>query len=664
MSAKQRDLFGLDQRRRVQPSPDRRSPTLWVRRLRVLRELGSGDLHVVRDVELRRGFNVVWAPSQGAGEGNALFKDGVAGHTAGKSTFCRLLRHVLGEPGFAPEAVRRAIRQKLPTGWVVAEVVVGDESWVVARPLSIGPHSFCIRGGSLDLLAEPAGRRSYAEFLQAVAATTVDRLPAARFPANDDPVRWEHLLPWLSRDQECRFADFLEWRHAGSGSEAPSLTVDERQFLVRSVLGLISDAERVEQQANAKLVAQRKEALRFEPLLRHRAETDHSRVAKALSIEPGQPGAPLFASVGRAEIEKRKVAVEKRERQVAATDRRDDLRKALEQAVSHEAKLRQRLDQAQGQLDLQKRAIEALLGKTQSDVLAGLPPPRDFCGVPLSLARERQCPLATNRPASLAAVRGERSAQDNLATQQVVAEAIEREIASLREAFRVAEGNTRTARHAFLAESTAYDNSRAELLRDHATLVHLSRVMAEAVEAVKQAAEQVDAISRLDREIDDSYARQAAIRATQQAAVDRFSRRFDYVVRAILGEQVVGRVDATGRSLSLVVEEHGERDSAAIATIRLLAFDFAALVSSIEGDGVFPRFLIHDGPREADLSPDIYERLFLLSRELEQGCGEEPSFQYILTTTTRPPDPFVAAPWLRLQLAGAPAEQRLLRCDL
>lgn len=664
MSAKQRDLFGLDQRRRVQPSPDRRSPALWVRRLRVLRELGSGDQHVVRDVELRRGFNVVWAPSQGAGKGNALFKDGVAGHTAGKSTFCRLLRHVLGEPGFAPEVVRRAIRQKLPNGWVVAEVLVGDEPWLVARPLSIGPHSFCIRGGSLDLLAEPAGRRSYAEFLQAVAASTVDQLPATRFPANDDPVRWEHLLPWLSRDQECRFADFLEWRHAGSGSEAPSLVGEERQFLVRSVLGLISDAERVELQANANLVAQRKEAIRFEPLLRHRAETDHSRVARALSIDSGQPGSPLFASVGRAEIEKRRAAVEMRERQIAASDRRDGLRKALEDAVSHEAELRERLGQAEGRLAMQRGAVEALLGTTQSDVLASLPPPRDYCSVPLSLARERQCPLATNRPASLAAVRGERTAEEDLATQRAVVEACDREVASLREAFRAAERDTRTARHAFLAESTAYDRARAELLREQATLLHLSRVMEEAVEAVEQASEQVDAISRLDREIEESYARQAAHRATQQAAVARFSGRFDYVVRAILGEQVVGRVDATGRSLSLVVEEHGERDSAAIATIRLLAFDFAALVSSIEGDGAFPRFLIHDGPREADLSPDIYERLFLLSRELEQCCGEEPSFQYILTTTSRPPDPFVAAPWLRLQLAGAPAEHRLLRCDL
>jgi hypothetical protein len=116
--------------------------------------------------------------------------------------------------------------------------------------------------------------------------------------------------------------------------------------------------------------------------------------------------------------------------------------------------------------------------------------------------------------------------------------------------------------------------------------------------------------------------------------------------------------------LSLLVDEHGERDSAAIATVKLLAFDLAALTASAEGQGTFPRFLMHDGPREADIAPEIYERLFLYGRELEKCFSGEPSFQYIVTTTTPPPDAFQKDPWLRLRLAGAPGEERLLRCDL
>jgi hypothetical protein len=44
--------------------------------------------------------------------------------------------------------------------------------------------------------------------------------------------------------------------------------------------------------------------------------------------------------------------------------------------------------------------------------------------------------------------------------------------------------------------------------------------------------------------------------------------------------------------------------------------------------------------------------------------GSTSAFQYIVTTTTQPPPEFQKEPWLRLELRGAPPEERLLRCDL
>jgi hypothetical protein len=95
-----------------------------------------------------------------------------------------------------------------------------------------------------------------------------------------------------------------------------------------------------------------------------------------------------------------------------------------------------------------------------------------------------------------------------------------------------------------------------------------------------------------------------------------------------------------------------------------LAFDLAAMTESIQGRGGFPRFLLHDGPREADMAADIYERLFLFVRRLEECFECEAGFQYIVTSTTRPPEQFLGDPWRRLTLSGVPAEERLLRCDL
>jgi hypothetical protein len=72
--------------------------------------------------------------------------------------------------------------------------------------------------------------------------------------------------------------------------------------------------------------------------------------------------------------------------------------------------------------------------------------------------------------------------------------------------------------------------------------------------------------------------------------------------------------------------------------LKILIFDLAALISSVEGRGFHPRFLIHDGPREADMAADLYQKIFLLAHELELASTiSTPSFQYIVTTTEPPP---------------------------
>jgi uncharacterized protein YydD (DUF2326 family) len=223
---------------------------------------------------------------------------------------------------------------------------------------------------------------------------------------------------------------------------------------------------------------------------------------------------------------------------------------------------------------------------------------------------------------------------------------------------------TVAARTWFWAAGTAFESAKLELVRARAELALFRGRIEEAEEAQRAATEQAETVERLTREIDVSYTRQEQQRRERRDSAAYFATMFDFVVRAILGDESAGRVDVSGRSLSLVVEEHGERDSAAIATVKLLAFDLAALAASMEGHGTFPRLLIHDGPREADMAPEIYERLFLLARELEECCSGEPSFQYILTTTSPPPEACRQEPWLRLKLSGVPADGRFLRCDL
>ncbi len=676
MTAGQMRLPGVDPPQQLRPSAERSAPAFWVRRLRILNELTAGEAFIVRDVELRRGLNIVWAEPHSAGADNALFRDGVAGHTAGKSTFCRLLRHVLGDGGFAPDAVKRRIRLKLPNAWVVADVVVNDVPWVVARPLGIGRSPFCLRDRSIDDVTDPnAERVDYQEFVDALARETTELMTSKKFPSTDKekPVGWSHVLPWIIRDQDCRFANFLEWRDSGSGSEAPALNVEERQFLVRTVLGLISEGERDELQKNAQLVSDKEEATRTAPLLRHQAETDRQRLIKALGKELPLTSTPLFGSEARAELEARREELKKRMEALEAADWRQELQTAVEAAAAHEGALKEKLNGIKERLDAVQGVVSELAGTQQSGLLAALPPPRDFCNVPLRIARENNCPLIVNRPIDLAAKRSEvaakrseQAASEELGTERQVVMALQQEIRRIEGEIGVAERATKTARSKLLSANTAHADANSKLQDEASRLDRIAELIEAAEGAAKDAASKAESIKQLGKDIEASYVQQDKIREAQRTAINRFSARFDYVVRALIGDQVLGRIDASGRSLSLTVEEHGERDSAFIATLKVLAFDLAAVLASIEGHGAFPRFLVHDGPREADMAPDVYERIFLLAQELEKCFKGEPAFQYIVTTTTTPPEKFVEqdAPWLRLQLSGLPAKERFLRHDL
>lgn len=114
--------------------------------------------------------------------------------------------------------------------------------------------------------------------------------------------------------------------------------------------------------------------------------------------------------------------------------------------------------------------------------------------------------------------------------------------------------------------------------------------------------------------------------------------------------------------MKLAVQLGGERSTAAIESLKVIAFDIAVMCMSMEGTTHLPAFLVHDSPREADLGLSVYHRLFSTVATLE--AQENSVFQYIVTTTTQPPAQFQKQPWLRLELRGSPSTERLLRCDL
>ena len=97
-------------------------PAVWVSRLAIYEEL-KPEPKLIRNIPLQRGLNIIWAEES---EDDDPTVD-ITGHSAGKTTFCRLLRYVLGETTFGRKSNVRMIKGCLPHGYVAAELRVWDE---------------------------------------------------------------------------------------------------------------------------------------------------------------------------------------------------------------------------------------------------------------------------------------------------------------------------------------------------------------------------------------------------------------------------------------------------------------------------------------------------------------------------------------------------------
>jgi len=651
--------------RGLAPSIDRTAPIFWIRSVLLLAELEPGDHHVIRRIELRRGLNILWArPAQ---EENVRAFDGsLRGHTAGKTTFCRMLRYLLGEPSFGPNDVRERIRKVFPHGWAVGEIVLGGQTWTVARAFSPGAHPVCAVGSAAGLVARTVERRALQDFATALASAVLSPWGIVRLGSSDRDLELGHVLQWLTRDQESRFAGPLEWRHKSSESGAPDLDVADRTAIVRAALALTTDEEQEQARRHTDLLRERKTCEARVPILAHQAEVDRRRLVDRLPGLQGDP--PLLWSSASSALKDRQARLT--EERVSPDDA--ELRALHDRSLNastlarlHRLERQKVVSLLSGVENERDQLSKDAAGEADRAMLASLPSHGLLCDVPLVKARAEGCPLAPKVLADLAVARNQRTAQETLSKQA-------EEVASLKETYRVldalfrkSEAEAHNAETVFLRASERRAEGALGNARARAEAASLERDLRLGQESQRAADAVRERIVALDQEIRDSLARQAQLRKRHVASLSKVEDCFDLVVQGLLGPTSYGHVRDEGDDLAFGIEERGDRTSTSLTIIKVLALDLAAITASMEGHGAFPRFLIHDGPREADLDPSVYARLFLFARALEEACTGEPSFQYILTTTTAPPRELQVAPWLiQPVLDASTASGRLLGVDL
>lgn len=652
------DLFAP----RMQPpaAPNgRREPRLWVRRLAIFEDPQT----IRRDIPLKPGLNIVWTPDMSNSGQPSL------AHGSGKTTFCRLLRACLGEPDYATDTQRTRLMVRLPNGLVAAEVVVDGVCWVVVRTLGLGSNSFVVQAERIEDALARGRQEGDPTSIDAIVTKAFFSSLIGRSPQEvGDEHIWDVLRAWLSRDQECRLAEILAWRTSKTQTRSRAQTLSETAKLTMVRLALRAlDAE--EQQAAAR---ERELASAADEERKQHAYSEQRRAEKFRSL---RNALGVDEDVGLDDALEHKGLVSLAEAALAEAMRADvpqppDVGALFDRLADLNAQRAAKVEERQTQQsDAEKKRIEAERLRSEAthgeiDISQGRVRVCSICRVPVDDVLANGCGISLER-CDVQAIRATIAEKQRKAAEldqdaqgaELEAKRIEALIQQIDQQIRTAAGQAENAdaalRGAQQAAATIQERVyRARRLLDDARVLQRSDTTAR---PVLSATDEQDAVRQ--------QMEQGRKRAQQ--AIGALEERYRGIVSAWLPDGIDGSIKLDGKGLRVDAQfsGRGEVSTAALDSLKIVAFDLAALHLAVEEKADLPALLIHDSPREADLDGTLYARLFELI-QLWEIESTPPCFQYIITTTTAPPATMQGDQYVVLRMSSTPPAARLFGMDL
>lgn len=631
-------------------------PQLWIRRIAIWQDAST----LLRDISLRPGVNIIWSPDLSTNS------EGATPHGSGKSTFCRLIRYCLGERHFSNESQRPLMQQKLPDGFVGAEIMIDGECWVVTRPIGMNLPS---RVEQADRIEDTFDQLLVGTDPQTIAPVISDRFCTDYRDQVPDNLRadqvWDVLLAWLARDQECRLDDVFDWRskRSGSGSPAQELSLDTKLTVVRLAIGALSAAE-TSASAQARTFSNERDRLRQK--LDHLDWFQHQRfdeLCENLSYPTDRD--PSDEIVRKELIDRANEQLEK----VTGTGRTKG-----RTSISDQQKTRQALQTERNKIVEERADSRALLkglpneiaaarteqGTEQARLETGVIVRCTICHVNIDEVKANGCGISLERcNPNEVRIRIDHAEQRVVAMEQqesalpadiskLDAEIVrlDREIATIDEVFAKLEKqlSDEDKKHISARELVRETNWFDRQLSDRTGISARVEVIESKIDGLRES-------MQLERE-----------RAA--AAIGDLETIFQQLIASLMPRGCSGkiRLDGNGLHPEILLDRGVGLSTAAVESFKIVAFDLAAMILSVNGKASMPSFLIHDSPREADLDADIYSNLFDFVLSLEEKASPPP-FQYLITTTTAPSDQARAHEAMRVELSSSPPEARLFSMD-
>lgn len=641
--------------------PVRRHPRLWIETMWLVES--REPFLVTRTIPLHQGLNIVWAKEAISPQKSGLAS---AGHGVGKTSLCLLMRYILGDDATAISELRQKAATGFPKGGVAAKVHIEGATWLVFRPYGAYSHSLASRNAELEQLLQGDGDNEYQLYLHALEEFSIGRLAARSLPGTNKPLQWQHLLAWCIRAQRTRFDGFYHWRD-GDGLNFSRPRRDPPIF-VSSVLGLL-DAEL--NQLLSDIEAKQSE---FDTKKEKIPELErapayalaHSQQRLRNRVRAGE-NEPLFKSLLDDSVESRVEDVQK-----SAVASEATLERETQQAEEILAQMQLELVQLNKKLELAK--VEAGIAKSLVDANRA-----DFDRLTNvregleRLAGEKcdhgqveytECEHIKKRKSSINLnwVRDAKEVQANapdrarkLAQRQSDQKRFEDEILSLTTKIKNQKAALRRL-NVRIATSETSRSSLKELWDEVQLLLSQKESRSESPELI--AARKL--LQVLEGQLQGLRTTLHARQSRQSVRVKAIKSLTACVSARFLGVEGHARFvqDDEVRPFEIA------RDGEAYQVLEVLLGDIVCLLDAATSEASsHPGFVVHDCPREADMSDVLYREFFLSAAEAATQFGNNGAvpFQFIVTTTSPPPDELQGDSYVVLELEPGSEDSLLFR---
>ena len=612
-------------------------PRLWVETLWLLDSLTAQQ--PLREISLQRGLNLIVSPPG----------SGSSGHSVGKTAFCQLLRFVLDDPLWSSGSTLRdelLNSCELKEGAVAARVHVGNEAWTVLKPWLHQKHYRASRTADWRQLAVSDAGNEFSAYQAALRRHLVEILPVQELPTSKQSIEWHHILAWCSRDQNARYHNYYQWRAEGAGFSLPAKSPAS---LMQIVLGLLHDATTLRDLHNTaqKLESQKSQlqTLREEParLLKHVHRQLTRRLNTAATTPFQQDG--LFEHPNLLAIAKQRHEGYQQELRKIEAERLA-LAAKRQMLVEQRAPLKSLMDI----LTNEKEQIEALIAgdiqrveelQNEASSLQQRLPTRCDAGNRLL----KDCSYVMERVEQTQIDR-----KQKMAVHQRSKESLEDELPPLSHRLNELETEAKpidtqlteiSSRNIELDERYAQSLSAQELLNesieDYEVYESFATGKSQSVE-VEEAERKLESTQRRHEQLQIQHEKEReAVKGRRRAISDSMQ-----AVAKSLPSFRWGIFNDEDKHRNHPFQM-GPMHSTTFKVLEILAGDIACLLDSTNEESFHPGFLLHDSPREAEMSEFI---LWALLGHVASSAGD--SFQYIVTTSTEPTVDFKLFERLRL----------------